>query len=61
MVEVCMHKFGDGCKSVFNISMFYETVILWLIMQFMNFAVMVHYENFRLIICSVTHVIVNQS
>ena len=50
IVEVCMHKSGDCCKFVFNISMFYETtVILWFLMQFMNCHVMVNYANVRLI------------
>ena len=59
IVEVCMHKFGDFCKSVLNISPFYEILMLWFIMQFMNCYVMVHYANVRLINGSVTHVIAN--
>ena len=59
IVEVCMHKFGDFCKSVLHISLFYDCVMFWFIMQLMNGYVMVHYANVRLINCSVTHVIAN--
>jgi len=48
IVEVCMHKLGDFCKSVLNISMFYEIVMLGFIMQFMNCDVMVHYAVYEL-------------
>ena len=36
MVEVCMHKFGDICKSVLNVSLFYEIVMLYSFIQFMK-------------------------
>ena len=69
MVELYMHKFGDICKSVLNISLFYEIVMfqflyasyeivmLQFTMEIMNCYVMLYYATVRWINGSVSHVI----